>query len=79
MGVATAKDLADYFHIGGYLDRGADPNTSRAPALIADLVDDGRLVPVTVEGWRDPAFVLRCDARYRRRSTRVHCCRRSTR
>ena len=58
MGVATAKDLADYFHIGGYLDRGADPNTSRAPALIADLVDDGRLVPVTVEGWRDQAFIV---------------------
>ena len=57
MGVATAKDLADYFHVGGYLDRGADPNTSRAPALIADLVDDGRLLPVKVEGWRDPAFI----------------------
>ena len=45
MGVATAKDLADYFHIGGYLDRGADPETTRVPALVADLVDDGRLLP----------------------------------
>jgi uncharacterized protein YcaQ len=57
MGVATVKDLADYFHIGGYLDRRADPNTTRAPALVADLVDAGRLVPVAVEGWRDPAFL----------------------
>ena len=56
MGVATAKDLADYFHIGGYLDRGADPDTTRVPGLLADLLADGRLVPVTVEGWRDPAF-----------------------
>ena len=62
MGVATAKDLADYFHIGGYLDRGADPNVTRAPALLADLVADGRLLPVMVEGWRDPAF-LHPDAR----------------
>ena len=58
MGVATAKDLADYFHIGGYLDRGADPKTTRVPALVADLVEAGRLVPVTVEGWRDRAFVV---------------------
>jgi uncharacterized protein YcaQ len=58
MGVSTAKDLAAYFHIGGYLDRGADPKVTRVPALIADLVDEGRLVPVTVEGWRDQAFVL---------------------
>ena len=67
MGVATAKDLADYFHIGGYLDRGADPDTSRAPALIADLVDDGRLLPVTVEGCsRDPTFMVPGAPRRRR-------------
>ena len=58
MGVSTAKDLAAYFHIGGYLDRGADPKVTRVPALLADLVDDGRLVPVTVEGWRDQAYVV---------------------
>ena len=31
MGVSTAKDLADYFHLGGYLDRGADPKVTRVP------------------------------------------------
>ena len=58
MGVSTAKDLADYFHIGGYLDRGADPKVTRVPALLGDLVDDGRLVAVTVEGWRDQGYVV---------------------
>jgi uncharacterized protein YcaQ len=58
MGVSTAKDLAAYFHIGGYLDRGADPKVTRVPALLTDLVDGGRLVPVTVEGWRDQAYVV---------------------
>ena len=31
MGVSTAKDLAAYFHIGGSLDRGADPKVTRVP------------------------------------------------
>jgi uncharacterized protein len=62
MGVATAPDLADYFHIGGYYDRGADPSVTRVPALLADLVEDGRLLPVRVDGWRDPAY-LYPDAR----------------
>ena len=71
LGVATAKDLADYFHIGGYLDRGADPDTTRVPALVADLVADGRLLPVTVEGWRDPAFLHRVRARSAQSSMRA--------
>ena len=58
MGVSTAKDLAAYFHIGAHLDRGADPKVTRVPALLTDLVDDGRLVPVTVEGWRDQAYMV---------------------
>lgn len=57
LGVATAKDLADYFQIGAYLDRRADPKTTQVPAMLADLVDDGRLLPVRVDGWRDPAFL----------------------
>jgi uncharacterized protein YcaQ len=47
LGVATAADLADYYR-------------QRVPAvrpLLARLVDEGRLVPATVEGWRHPAFV----------------------
>lgn len=41
-GVATTADLADYWRIK---DRG------RVVTAIADLVDDGELIPVTVEGW----------------------------
>ena len=57
LGVATAKDLAAYFAIGEHLDRRADPKTTRVPSLLADLVDDGRLLPVVVDGWRDPAYL----------------------
>ncbi len=57
LGVATAKDLAGYFGIGAYLDRRADPNTTRVPALLADLVDADRLVPVSVDGWRDVGYL----------------------
>ena len=57
MGVATQKDLAAYFDIGGHLDRRADPKTTRVPSLVADLVEGGRLLPVRVDGWRDPAYL----------------------
>lgn len=46
MGVATAKDLRDYYRLPA-LD---------AREAIAALVDDGRLVPAEVEGWSHPAF-----------------------
>jgi uncharacterized protein YcaQ len=47
LGVATARDLADYFRI-------AIPIARR---LIAELVEAGRLVTVTVEGWREPGYM----------------------
>jgi uncharacterized protein YcaQ len=46
MGLATVADLADYFWIR------PDPAGQR----VAELVEAGRLTPLTVEGWRDPAF-----------------------
>ena len=46
-GVGTATDLADYFRIG--------PRDARP--LMAEMVDAGRVLPATVEGWRDPAFL----------------------
>ncbi len=48
LGVATVADLADYYRMP----------VARAKAAVADLVADGRLVPVTVEGWDKVAFCL---------------------
>ncbi len=47
LGIGTAVDLADYFRI----------SAREARPLVADLAEDGGLVPATVEGWRDPAFL----------------------
>ena len=52
VGVGTAADLADYYRLG----------TVTARPRLAELVGAGRLVPVAVEGWRDPAY-LDPDAR----------------
>jgi uncharacterized protein len=48
LGVATARELADYFRI-------AVPIARR---LVADLASAGRLIPVTVFGWREPGYML---------------------
>ncbi len=45
-GVGTATDLADYFRV----------NLPVARPALQRLVDDGRLVPVDVEGWTEPAY-----------------------
>jgi uncharacterized protein YcaQ len=47
LGVATAGDLRDYYRL---------PAQGMAER-IAELVDDGQLIPVTVEGWRQGAFL----------------------
>jgi len=46
-GVGTAGDLADYYRL----------RLPVARPLLADLVDEGRLVPVRVEGWKEPAYL----------------------
>jgi len=55
-GIATATDLRDYFRL--------DPQSARQ--AVAELEEDGILLPVAVEGWKHPAFLHR-DARIPRR------------
>ncbi len=48
-GVATAQDLRDYYRMG----------VEDAGSAIAELVEEGELLPVTVQGWRRPAYLHR--------------------
>jgi uncharacterized protein YcaQ len=47
MGVATAKDLRDYFRMP----------VEGAKTRLAELVEDGSVLPVAVKGWREPAYL----------------------
>jgi uncharacterized protein len=55
-GVATAQCLGDYYRVGA----------KRAAPAIQQLVEEGELLPVTIDGWKRPAYLHR-DARVPRR------------
>ena len=61
MGVGTAKDIAQYFSIDAWWDR-LMANGRRTPAAIQplfdELVEDGRLRRVLVDGWKQPAYIV---------------------
>lgn len=61
-GVATANCLADYYRMR--IQPGS--NGSGAGQAIAELVEDGELIPVRIEGWRRLAYLHR-DAKLPRR------------
>lgn len=58
LGVGTAGDLVDYHRLA----------RREAVPRIAELVDEGRLVPVRVRGWNEAAY-LHPDARIPRRTS----------
>ena len=50
-GVGTAGDVADVHRLGSV----SEPR-ARLERLLADLVDDGRVARVRVQGWKRPAY-----------------------
>lgn len=66
-GVGTLKDVVNYFNVDDWRDRlpagpwwernGERRSKSVAKRLVAELVEEGRLLPASVEGWSEPAYL----------------------
>jgi hypothetical protein len=69
-GVGTFRDIVNYFNVDQWRDRlGPTPYWERSSTegprrakpitrrLVAELVEEGRLLPAHVEGWSEPAYV----------------------
>jgi uncharacterized protein YcaQ len=70
-GVGTFGDITGYLNVDGWRDRlvpgpwwegpkGEDGRRRIKPVgkrLVAELVEEGRLLPATVEGWTEPAYL----------------------
>jgi uncharacterized protein YcaQ len=61
MGVGTAKDIAQYFHVDGFWDRlsvGGRRPAKGVRALFDELEAEGRLERASVDGWEQAAYVV---------------------
>ncbi|MBV9329903.1 MAG: YcaQ family DNA glycosylase [Chloroflexi bacterium] len=70
-GVGTFRDITGYFNTDGWRDRlGPGPYWERSTQagesrrarpigrrLVAELVEEGRLLPAQVDGWQEPAYL----------------------
>jgi uncharacterized protein YcaQ len=61
MGVATEPDLGDYFRLP----------RAESKRRVAELVEAGELIPVSVDGWRAPAYLWPEARRPRRIASRA--------
>jgi uncharacterized protein YcaQ len=61
LGVATRRDIFNYLYL----------SAARTAPSIAELVDAGELIPVDVDGWKDPAWLAVGARRPRRVDARA--------
>jgi hypothetical protein len=66
-GVATVRDLADYYRMRAVPGQGQ----TGTQQIVLELVEEGELIPVTVEGVRRPAYLHRAARLPRRVGARA--------
>ncbi|MFC7625918.1 winged helix-turn-helix domain-containing protein [Microlunatus sp. GCM10028923] len=59
VGITTGRGLRDYLGLTSFRIREPDGKIIKVPwqRLVGELVEEGRLTQVRVEGWRDPGYV----------------------